>query len=56
MKVTKDGVEIYIHDLNVMARIHFREAMGLEPGDDGNYDVFPIAIVPLPECQQAVGK
>lgn len=49
MKETGSEIEIYFDDLNEDAQKKFLKAMGIETSDEGNYDVFPIAIVPMPE-------
>jgi hypothetical protein len=49
MKVTEEGIEISFFDLNEEAQKEFLRAVGLESSDDGNYDIFPIAVVPVPE-------
>lgn len=51
MKKTADGIEIYFDDLCEDAQKKFLEAMGIETKDEGNYDTFPIAIVPIPESE-----
>ncbi len=49
MKVTKNDIEIYFNDLNKEAQEKFLEAMGIKTSDEGNYEVFPIAVTPVPE-------
>lgn len=49
MKVTEEGIEISFLDLSEEAQKEFLRAVGLESADDGNYDIFPIAVVPVPE-------
>ncbi len=49
MKVTEEGIEISFYDLSDEAQKEFLKAVGLESASDGNYDVFPIAVVPVPE-------
>ncbi len=54
MKASNTEIEIYISDLLPKAQKEFMEAMGLssESEEDGNYDIFPIATVPIPEEQE----
>ena len=42
-------VEIYFDDLSEEAKKIFLEAMGMNGPEEGNYDDFPIAEVPIPE-------
>lgn len=49
MKVTENDIEIYFDDLNKDAQEKFLEAMGIKTSDEGNYEVFPIAVTPVPE-------
>ncbi len=49
MKVTEGGIEISFYDLGEEAQKEFLKAMGLDSASGGNYDVFPIAVVPVPE-------
>ena len=49
MKETGSELEIYFHDLNEDAQKKFLKTMGIETSDKGNYDIVPIAIVPIPE-------
>lgn len=49
MKVTKNDIQIYFSDLNEEAQKEFLEAMGIKTSDEGNYEVLPIAIAPVPE-------
>lgn len=49
MKITKTEIEIYFDDLNKEAQDKFLEAMGIKTSDEGNYEIFPIAIAPIPE-------
>lgn len=49
MKETGNEIEIYFDDLNEEAQKKFLKAMGIETSDEGNYDIIPIAIVPMPE-------
>lgn len=51
MRKTVDGIEIYFDDLCEDAKKKFLEAMGIETKGEGNYDTFPIAIVPTPESE-----
>ncbi len=48
MKVDDTGIEIYLSDLNPEAQKQFMDAMNIEYEEDGNYEVFPIAVVPIP--------
>lgn len=56
MKETGSEIEIYFHDLNEEAQKKFLKAMGIETSDEGNYDVIPIAIVPMPEIDDGKTK
>ncbi len=49
MKVTEECIEISFFDLSDEAQKEFLKVMGLDSASDGNYDVFPIAVVPVPE-------
>jgi hypothetical protein len=49
MKVTETEIEIFFDDFNEEAQKKFLKAMGIETSDEGNYDIIPIAIVPVPE-------
>lgn len=49
MKETGSEIEIHFYDLNEDAQKKFLKGMGIETSEEGNYDVFPIAIVPVPE-------
>lgn len=54
MKVTESDIEIYFNDLNKDAQSKFLEAMGIKTSDEGNYEVLPIAVAPIPEplCEE----
>jgi hypothetical protein len=41
--------EIMFDDLNKQAQEQFLQFQGLDSPEDGNYDVFPIAVVELEE-------
>ena len=45
--MSEENFEIYFDDLNDRAKQEFLKAQGLETPDDGNYDVMPIAVVPI---------
>jgi len=49
MRVTETEIEILLGDLQEDAQKEFLKAMGIKTSDEGNYEVFPIAIVPIPE-------
>lgn len=49
MKETGNEIEIYFDDLQEDAQKKFLKAMEIETSDKGNYDIVPIAIVPIPE-------
>lgn len=42
-------IEIYFDDLTEDAQKSFLEAMGMKSPEEGNYEVFPIAEIPIPE-------
>ncbi len=42
-------IEIYFDDLDEQAKKIFLEAMGMQNPEEGNYDVFPITEIPIPE-------
>lgn len=44
-------IEIFFSDLNEEAQKIFLEAQGMKDPDEGNYDTFPIAVVPIPETE-----
>jgi len=56
MKETGSEIEIYFDDLDEEAQKKFLKAMGIETSDEGNYDVVPIAIVPVPEIDDGKTK
>ncbi len=49
MKIGETEIEIFLSDLQEDAQKKFLKAMGIETSDEGNYDIVPIAIVPMPE-------
>lgn len=49
MKVTEEAIEISFFDLSDEAQKEFLKAVRLYSASDGNYDIFPIAVVPVPE-------
>ena len=49
MKNTGSEMEIYFDDLNEDVQKEFLKVMGMETSDEGNYDVVPIAVIPIPE-------
>lgn len=49
MEDTGSEIKIYFDDLNEDSKKEFLKAIGMETSDEGNYDIFPIAIVPKPE-------
>ncbi len=56
MKETGSEIEIYFDDMNEDAQKKFLKAMGMEKSDEGNYDILPIAIVPIPEIDDGKTK
>lgn len=56
MKVMKTEIEIFLDDLQEDVQKEFLKAMGIETSDEGNYDVIPIAIVPIPEIDDGKTK
>lgn len=56
MKETGSEIEIFFVDLNEEAQKKFLKAMGIETSDEGNYDVMPIAFVPVPEIDDGKTK
>lgn len=56
MKETESEIEIYFDDLNEETQKKFLKAMGIETSDEGNYDVIPIAIVPMSEIDDGKTK
>jgi hypothetical protein len=56
MKEIGNVVEIYFDDLTEDAQKKFLKAMRVETGDKGNYDILPIAIVPMPEIDDEKTK
>ncbi len=49
MQINDTEIEVYLSDLNAEAQKQFLEAMNMESEADGNYEVFPIAVIPIPE-------
>lgn len=49
MKVTEEGIEIYFFDLNAVAQRVFLKALHVQFASEGNFDIVPIAVVPIPE-------
>ena len=49
MKNTGSEIEIYFDDLQEDVQKEFLKAMGMETNSEGNYEIVPIAIVPIPE-------
>lgn len=51
--IAQREIEVFFDDLNEEAQKVFLEAMSLADSDDGNYDIVPIAVVPIPdeECE-----
>jgi len=49
MYVSSTEIEIAFDDLTEEAQREFLEAVGLSCPEDGNYDVQPIAVIPIPE-------
>jgi len=45
-------VEIYYDDLTDEAQKIFLEATGIKSPEEGNYDILPIAEIPIPEEQE----
>ena len=44
--------EILITDLKPRVQEKLREFLGLEEGENGHYDVFPLASIPKPEPEE----
>lgn len=42
------NIEVFFDDLNDEAKKVFLEAMGLNNPEEGNYDEFPIVLIPIP--------
>ncbi len=42
-------IEFYWNDLTEKKQNEIREALGMEPDDNGNWDVFPIATLEVEE-------
>ena len=49
MIVTESEVKIFLDDLKEDIQKEFLKAMGMETSKEGNYDIFPIVVVPLPK-------
>ena len=49
MKNTGSDIEMYFDDLNEDSKKEFLKAMGMETSSEGNYDIVPIAVIPIPE-------
>ncbi len=49
MQVGDTEIEVYLSDLNPDAQKKFLDAMNMESESDGNYEVFPIAVIPIAE-------
>ena len=49
MKVTNEGIEVYLYDLDLEAQRRFLKALHMQDEKEGNFDVVPIAIVPIQE-------
>lgn len=49
MKVTDEGIEVYFSDLDYMSQEFFLKVLNLKSEKEGNFDVIPIALVPLPD-------
>ncbi len=47
MQVDNDCVEIYFEDLNEEAKRTLLEITGVKSPEEHNWDVFPIAVIPL---------
>lgn len=52
MKIGESEIEIYFDDLSEEAQKEFLKAMKMESESDGNYEAFPIAVVPIPEFEE----
>ncbi len=50
MKMTKENIEIFFSDLTDAAQKEFLKAAGLKSASEGNYDIFPIAVIPREEA------
>jgi len=44
MRVTRDGIEIFLDDLELEVRKEVEKILG-----EQNYDVVPVAVIPIPE-------
>ena len=49
MKNTGSEIEIFLDDLQEDVQKEFLKSMGMETSDEGNYDIVPIAVIPIPE-------
>lgn len=49
MKVAETEIEIFLSDLQEDVQKEFLKTMGMETSSEGNYDVIPVAIIPLPK-------
>lgn len=56
MKYSRMGglIEVFFDDLTDEAKRIFLEAMGLDNEQEGNYDIYPIVVIPIPEEQEGV--
>lgn len=49
MEIDNNRIEISFWDLKEDIQKEFLKAMGLNSPEDGNYDIFPIAVIEIPE-------
>jgi len=48
--------EIFFHDLKVECQRDFLEFAGIEKPENGNFDIFPLAIIPKGEDEEKSAK
>jgi len=46
--IKKEEIEIYLEDFKEDVQKAILKALNLKKAEDGNYDVFPIATIPIP--------
>jgi hypothetical protein len=46
-----EDFEIFFSDLTVEAQKRFLDFVNLKEAEDGNYDVMPIAVIPIPQME-----
>lgn len=49
MRITETEIEIFLDDLQEDVQKEFLKAMGIKTSGEGNYEIFPIVVVPIPE-------